>query len=57
MTASTRSRFERWSGGMPLSVPVAFGDHLLGIHSGDRGNCRTHRCRNHSVFVAPKLVP
>ena len=29
MTASTRSRFERWSGGMPLSVPVAFGAVLV----------------------------
>jgi hypothetical protein len=29
MTASTRSRFERWSGAMPLSVPVAFGAVLV----------------------------
>ncbi|MCZ4520667.1 hypothetical protein O4220_19335 [Rhodococcus ruber] len=29
MTASTRSRFERWSGGMPLAVPVAFGAVLV----------------------------
>ncbi|MBY4129323.1 hypothetical protein HQO83_13060 [Rhodococcus fascians] len=29
MTASTRSRFERWSGGMPLAVPVAFGAVLI----------------------------
>ena len=29
MTASTRSRFERWSGGMPLTVPVAFGAVLV----------------------------
>jgi hypothetical protein len=29
MTASTRGRFERWSGGMPLSVPVAFGAVLV----------------------------
>lgn len=29
MTASTRTKFERWSGGMPLSVPVAFGAVLV----------------------------
>lgn len=29
MVAPTRSRFERWSGGMPLAVPVAFGTVLL----------------------------
>lgn len=29
MTASTRNRFERWSGGMPLAVPVAFGAVLV----------------------------
>lgn len=29
MVASTRSRFQRWSGGMPLSVPVAFGAVLV----------------------------
>jgi len=29
MVASTRTRFERWSGGMPLAVPVAFGAMLV----------------------------
>ncbi|WP_155293441.1 hypothetical protein [Rhodococcoides fascians] len=29
MVASTRSKFERWSGGMPLAVPVAFGAVLV----------------------------
>ena len=29
MTASTRSRFERWSGGMPLAVPVTLGAVLV----------------------------
>ena len=29
MVASTHSRFEQWSGGMPLSVPVAFGVVLV----------------------------
>ncbi|MDI9896635.1 hypothetical protein QM797_18095 [Rhodococcus sp. IEGM 1381] len=29
MVASTRSRFERWSGGMPLAVPLAFGAVLV----------------------------
>ncbi|OZC97565.1 hypothetical protein CH275_26030 [Rhodococcus sp. 06-235-1A] len=29
MTVSTRSKFERWSGGMPLAAPVAFGAVLV----------------------------
>nr|WP_141217634.1 hypothetical protein [Rhodococcus sp. 06-412-2B] len=29
MVASTRSKFERWSGGMPLAVPLAFGAVLV----------------------------
>lgn len=29
MTAPTRNKFERWSGGMPLAAPVAFGAVLV----------------------------
>ncbi|WP_143537890.1 MULTISPECIES: hypothetical protein [unclassified Rhodococcus (in: high G+C Gram-positive bacteria)] len=29
MVASTRTRFQRWSGGMPLAVPIAFGAVLV----------------------------
>lgn len=29
MVASTRSKFRKWSGGMPLAVPVAFGAVLV----------------------------